>query len=271
MQVGDAGHSPHSALSELRYQCVHDTGNNSPVCHQKFTSTRWQHGNQVENTDFLGACWAVGAVFLSRLLPYFKWRDPRDPAFEWMVFLSWGGYLCPPVLFANLQLMLSHCFSLLLPSWWINTLMVQAGLGWSAWRVCHTIKRQDIPSVSPGRAGTGVGSCQTLRSTHQLFALDEVQTPSENETALSAAAPGELCPLFISAQQLKNAFLFIFFSYCRVNTAPREWSAGYSSCPEPTDRIVCWVSASPTCTKSLWRVVTEGLLTWGTAQRNLRA
>lgn len=116
--------------------------------------TTWEPGGKYR---FLGACSAVGAVFLSRLLPYFNWRDPRDPAFEWMLFLSWGGYLCPPVLFAKLQLVLSHCFSILLPSWWIHTLRVQAGLGWSVWRVCHTVKGQDILSVPPGRAGTGSG------------------------------------------------------------------------------------------------------------------
>lgn len=52
VQVGGAGHGPHSALSELKYQWVCDTGNSSPVCHQKFTTTRWQPGSQVENTDF---------------------------------------------------------------------------------------------------------------------------------------------------------------------------------------------------------------------------
>lgn len=45
-----------------------------------------------------------------------------------LVFHSQGGYSCPPGLFAKLQLLLSHCFSLLFPSCWINTANAQKQL-----------------------------------------------------------------------------------------------------------------------------------------------
>lgn len=78
--------------------------------------------------------------------------------------------------------------------------------------------------------------------------------PSENETAPSAAASGEFCPQLISAEQLKKRICFHFCSDCRVNTTPGERTAGYSSSPGTTNRIVCWVSAIHTCTKPLWQV-----------------
>lgn len=57
--------------------------------------------------------------------------------------------------------------------------MVQAVLGWPAWSVCHTIKGQNILSgVTWLSAGLehGLGSCpNSLRSTQELFGLDEVQ------------------------------------------------------------------------------------------------
>lgn len=50
--LGGGGHSPHSALSELKYQWTCDTGNGSQVSHQKFYATKWQPGNQVAKDRF---------------------------------------------------------------------------------------------------------------------------------------------------------------------------------------------------------------------------
>lgn len=58
--LGGGGHSPHSALSELKYQWTRDTGNGSQVSHQKFYTTRWQPGNQVAKDRLfrcLLGCW----------------------------------------------------------------------------------------------------------------------------------------------------------------------------------------------------------------------
>lgn len=75
-KLGGGGHSPHSALSELKCHRRELTSLSPKASHHQVTI--WEPRGKFR---FLGACWAVGAVFLSRLLPYFKWRDPRDPAF----------------------------------------------------------------------------------------------------------------------------------------------------------------------------------------------
>lgn len=69
-------------------------------------------------------------------------------------------------------------------------------------------------------------------------------------------------------KEKKGLFFFIFCTYCRVKTSPREWTAGFSSSPEPTDRQNCLLSSSQ---RHCGRWVTEGLLTWGTAWGELRA
>lgn len=144
---------------------------------------------------------------------------------------------------------------------------MQVVLGWPAWSVCHTIKGQNILSgVTWLSAGLehAVGSCpNSLRSTHQLFGLDEVQLRkwgSSQCCGFRRALSSVLCSSQPSNSK-KGFFkiiIFIFCLYCRVNTTPREWTAGFSSSPEPTDRIICWVSAKDIVAGGSLRVCCHG-------------
>lgn len=147
--------------------------------------------------------------------------------------------------------------------------MVQAVLGWPAWSVCHTIKGQNILSgVTWLSAGLehGLGSCpNSLRSTQELFGLDEVQL-RKWDNSQCCCFRGALSSVHLSWAAEKRGFFFFFFcSYCRDNTTPREWTAGLIPW---TYRQNCLLSFSQS---HCGRCVTEGLLTWGTPWRSLRA